>query len=717
MPIHFERKNQRFLLTTKNTAYAFDIGAGRYLVHTYYGKKGKEISAFEGAPLSFGSYPESLGDKWNPDEIPQECPFFDSGDYRISALRIEGKDGTSVTDFVYQSHRVFAGRNDIPGFPTADADEKTKTLEIKMVDEVTGCVLYLYYTVFYEDDVISRSMKIENKGKDTVTIERCMPISLDMKGCDYHMVSLWGTHNAECNIQRFPLHHGVQSIFSRRGSSSPQHNPFLAVSSPKATETKGDVYAFNLVFSGSFADEIEVDQQSNTRVQVGLGSDTFAYTLEAGETFHSPEALMLYTKNGYGEMSRLFHTFIRKHIMPPCALEKHPVVLNTWEACYFDIDEQTLFAFAEESSKIGIDMLVMDDGWFGARNDDHAGLGDWYPNPEKFKNGMKSFVKGIHERGVKFGIWIEPEMVNQDSDLYRAHPDWCLRVEGRELLLSRDQLVLNMANPDVVAYLKKSFDATFGDVGIDYFKWDMNRHLAAVGSPLVSAEKQKELRYRYVMGVYDLLQYMRARFPDAIIESCSGGGGRYDLGLMKYGFQIWTSDNTDPYARILIQRGARLPYPASTMSCHVSDPHEDMKSLDFRYKVAVGGMLGYELNILKMSEGVKKEIARQIKEYKSFEDLIRLGDYYSLVCPFEKGYAAYYYADKEGTEILFSLLEQENCQKGETVLLRFTAAKADKVYTDVLSGKTYLGSDLKKGVRFSLKGEKFSAEMMHLIAK
>ena len=717
MPIHFQRKNNRFLLTTKNTAYAFDIGAGRYLVHTYYGKKGKEITPFSGAPLSYAAYPESLGANWNPDEIPQECPFFDSGDYRISALRLEGKDGTGVTDFVYRSYRILQGRRDIDGIPAARVDEDTKTLEIKMVDRVTGCELYLYYTVFYEDDVISRSMAIKNKGKVPVTVARCMPLSLDLKGCDYHMISLWGTHNDECNIQRFPLHHGTQSIFSRRGASSPQHNPFLALCAPKTTETKGDVYAFNLVYSGSFLDEVEVDQQCNTRVQLGLGSDTFAYTLAPGEEFTSPEALMLYTKDGLGEMSRLMHRFVRRRIMPAHALQPHPVVLNTWEACYFDIDEATLFAFAEESAKLGIDMLVMDDGWFGARNYDDAGLGDWYPNPQKFKNGLKSFVEGIHERGVKFGIWIEPEMVNPDSDLYRAHPDWCLRIEGRELLLSRNQLVLDMANPAVIEYLKASYDKTFGDVGIDYFKWDMNRHLAAVGSPLLPPERQKEVTFRYMKGVYELLDYMTTRFPNAIIESCSGGGGRYDLGMMRYGFQIWTSDNTEPYARIDIQRGALLAYPAATMSCHVSDPHEDMKSLDFRYKVAVGGMLGYELNILKMSDAVKQEMARQIAEYKSFAHVIRLGDYYNLACPYEKKYDAHYYATENGKELLFSLAECEGCKAGETALLRFRAALPGVTYTDALSGKAFSGDELRRGIRLPLTGEKHHATLYYLVAK
>lgn len=372
-------------------------------------------------------------------------------------------------------------------------------------------------------------------------------------------------------------------------------------------------------------------------------------------------------------MARNFHAFTTKHILPEgAAAHPHPVVLNTWEACYFRIDEEILLQFAEEAVKLGIDMLVMDDGWFGKRNGDRAGLGDWTPNPEKFKDGLGAFVRRVKEKGIRFGIWIEPEMVNPDSDLYRAHPEWCLRAGYRELSLSREQLVLDMSNPAVLAYLKDSFLETFRGIPIDYFKWDMNRHLCEAGSPTLPPERQGEVTYRYMKGVYELLRFFRETYPDAVIETCSGGGGRYDLGMMAYGNQIWTSDNTNPYARIGIQYSSMLAYPASQMSCHVSNPGESLESLDFRYKVAVGGMLGYELNILRAPEAVKKGIAAQIKTYKTFERLIREGEYFPLISPFEAPVSSYYYASADREQFLLSFLQERDaaahCKRGRPYL-------------------------------------------------
>ncbi len=716
MAIHFSREDKLFTLTTKNTTYIFGIAQDRYLVHQYYGKKGGKYTPYRPYVISMAPYRAEFGNTWSPDVFPQEYSFFGSGDFRTAALKLRGADGTCVTDFVYRSFRYIDGRKEIEGLPFASAKGE-KTLEVKLEDSVTGCELYLYYTVFYEEDVISRHMVLKNKGKAPVKIEKCMSLTLDLPECDYDMVTLYGGHYDERNYQRVGLHHGMQSIFSRRGASSPQYNPFMAICDKNATEEKGSVYAFNFVYSGSFLDEVEVDQTNCTRVQIGLGEENFGYIVKPGEAFASPEAILSYSAKGFGKMTRNLHNFTRNRILPPKALKPHPVVLNTWEACYFNIDEEKLLAFAEESAKVGFDMLVMDDGWFGARNHDHAGLGDWQENPEKFKNGLRAFAEGVKQRGISFGIWIEPEMVNPDSDLYRAHPEWCLRVPRREPSLSRDQLVLDMSNPAVVEFLKASFKKTFMNVPIDYFKWDMNRHMCDVGSSALPPEQQDEVSFRYMKGVYSLLEWFRAEFPNAIIESCSGGGGRYDLGMMHYGFQIWASDNTNPYDRLWMQRSALLAYPAATMSCHVSNPGEDMRSLDYRYKVAIGGMLGYELNILRMTDPIKEEMARQVKEYKTFEHLVRLGDYYSIVSPFKDDFACYYYTDKARTEILFSLVEKRATKKRDTKPLKLKEAVPGKVYTDLLSGSKYTGEELRAGLVLPLTGEKDTATVMHLVAQ
>jgi len=712
MSIRFIKNKQRFILHTKHTTYAFDVVFGRYLYHTYYGKRTNAIPDPIDRIVSFAPYLSTLDAGKSPDFFPQECSFYGAGDFRPNALRLSA-DGTGVCDFVYHSYRIFKGRVALDGLPAARADEHTHTLEITLLDEVSGCRLKLYYTVFADVDVISRYMMVENVGERPVTIHKCMPLMLDLDRSDLDMISLYGSHCCEVNFQRTPLHHGLQSVYSNRGASSHHYNPFVALCDHNATDERGEVYGFNFVYSGSFLDEVDVDQFGRTRVLIGLGSECFSYSLNEGEVFCSPEAIMTYSSSGIGKMTRNLHRFVRNHILPAPSLDPHPVVLNTWEACFFDINEDKLIRFAKEAKKTGFDMLVMDDGWFGARNNDQAGLGDWYENRNKFPDGLASFVKKIKAEGIQFGIWVEPEMVNPDSELYRAHPDWALRVEGREPLRSRHQLVLDMSNPAVVDYLIDRFDRTFGDIPIDYFKWDMNRHLSHVGSSVLPADQQGEVFFRYMKGVYRLFDWFASRFPNAVIETCSGGGGRYDLGMMPYGFQIWTSDNTNPYARTMIQASAMLAYPAATMSCHVSNPHGNLRSLDYRYKVAVGGMLGYELNILDMSDEIKRDISAQIAQYKSFEHVIRLGDYYNLAFPTKYSYSAYYYATADASELLLTLIEKADCQKGTTKLLKLKAARADAVYTDVLTGKTYRGEELRHGLRVDLLGDGDRAQLFY----
>ncbi len=711
MSIKFVKKTKQFVLSTKNTTYAFEVLKDRYLRHIYYGKKKSNIVSPELKGISFAPYIEEYGHFYSPDSMTNEISFFGSGDFRATALRICGADGTGVTDFVYKSYRIFNGRCAIDGLPMARADDDTRTLEITMYDKVTKCKLFLYYTVFAKYDIISRYMAIENGGENEVKIEKCMPVELDIDRSDLDMITLYGAHNKECNYQRVPLHHGIQSVLSRRGASSHQYNPFMALCTHKATEESGEAYGFNFVYSGSFLNEVEVDQLNTTKVLMGLGGECFDYTLAQGERFMSPEAVMTYSCTGLGKMSRNFHAFVRNNIMPKIALEPHPVVLNTWEACYFDIDAPKLVCFAEEANKVGFDMLVMDDGWFGARNDDHAGLGDWFENTDKFPNGLAAFARQIKNTGVKFGIWIEPEMVNPDSDLFRAHPEWCLHVEGREPLQSRNQLVLDMSNNDVVEYLIALFDKTFEGVEIDYFKWDMNRHMSNVGSSALAPDRQGEVSFRYMKGVYRLLDWFVKRFPNAVIETCSGGGGRYDLGMMQYGIQIWTSDNTNPYDRTYIQSAAMTAYPAATMSCHVSNPKDDVRSLDYRYKVAVGGMLGYELNILNMNDEIKADIAKQIAEYKKFDHVMRLGEYYNLASPTKYSYSAYYYTTEDASQIVLTLIEKAGTKAGRTKLLKIKSAILDATYTDTRTGKKYSGEELRRGLALDLLGEKDSAQL------
>lgn len=699
--IRFE--NQKFTLQTKNTEYIIEILYEKYLVHLYYGGKNAGEAVYKSRFKSFSPYPTDCNLVYSPDNCMAEFSGFGSGDFRATTLKLKNKNGDSVCSFEYRSHRIFAGRLALPGLPCAEADDETETLELSLLDPVTDCEVKLYYTVFPAEDVISRYAVIENHSGGDAVIEKVMSLCLDLPDCEYDMISLYGGHNNERHYQRRPLFHGNQSIGSRRGASSHQFNPFIALCRPTATETEGDVYGFNFVYSGNFLDEVEVDQNCGTRVQLGLGSENFSWLLKDGESFTTPEAVMTFSERGIGQMSRNFHAFTRNHILPPEPFERRPVVLNTWEACYFDINEAEMLRFAEAAAQCGTDMVVMDDGWFGARNHDRAGLGDWFENREKFKDGLAAFVDRMKAKGIRFGIWIEPEMVNPDSDLYRAHPEWCLQVAGRESLLSRHQLVLDMGNPAVIDYLKESFAKTFEGVALDYFKWDMNRHLSEVGSPILPPERQGEAAYRHMLGVYELFRWFREKYPRAMIENCSGGGGRYDLGMMKYSTMIWTSDNTYPKPRIKIQYSSLLAYPAATMSCHVSNPRNvcaDPDVLKFRWQVAIGGALGYELHLPNASDPIKETVKKQIEEYRVYEDLILRGDYYPLCNPYEKEISAYYYADADHSRILLSALQNSGFS-GQFYTLSIPGAQPDAIYYDAINDLTLTGRQLIHGIRYA----------------
>ena len=707
----------RITLYTDNTAYAMQILYGRFPVHLYYGARGGEtVPRYEKRYKSFSPYFHDYGMEFSPDCALLEYSFFGGGDFRTTPLKLRNADGDAVTRFDYVSCRTYAGRPDLGVLPSADADGDTETLELTLCDSLTGCTLLLNYTVFPREDVISRGIKLTNGGKAPVTVEKLMCLMLDLPDCGYELISLYGQHNGERQVQRTPLIHGNQRVMSRRGASSHQFNPFIALARPGATERAGQVYGFNLVYSGDFLDEVEVDQFGSARVQLGLGSENFRWRLEPGESFTSPEAVMTFSAEGCGKMSRNFHDFIRARILPPEPFEKRPVVLNTWEACLFDIDETEVERFAVAAADAGMDMLVMDDGWFGKRNNDRAGLGDWYVNRDKFKDGLKPFVDKIKSHGIKFGIWIEPEMVNPDSDLFRAHPEWALGTDGRENTRSRHQLVLDMANPDVIEYLKKSFSDSFDGVSIDYFKWDMNRHMSEVSSRTLPPERKDETAYRYMLGVYGLYRWFREHFPHAMIENCSGGGGRYDLGMMKFSTMIWTSDNTRPQDRIRIQYGSMLAYPAATMSCHVSNPRGDMDSLRFRYHVALNGALGYELHLPDSSDELKAIVKKQVEDYRIYEPLILRGDYFRLLDPFEDNSTAYYFANKERTEFLLTFA-QNYPEFSREHTLAIPEAEQDAEYLDTVSGETYTGAALRSGLTVRTRNKDFNSTLWHFVKK
>lgn len=708
MSITYMPQEQRFLLQTENTAYSFCVEGGDFLRHEYYGEK----TAFQPCKIkcrSFSPYQEPLGGIFSLNTDLLEFPFFGSGDYRCSALKLRGIHGDCCTLFSYENYRIFRGRETIPGLPYARPSAQCETLELTLRDPVNACRLLLYYTVFPEYDLITRHFCLENRGEASVKLEKAMCLSLDLPGHAYSLVSLPGAYAYERSVQKTPLGFGTQQITSRRGMIGHQQNPFMALVADGADEEHGYAYGFNLVYSGSFLDEVEVDFLGNTRVNIGLGEECFAWLLGPGERFCSPEAYMVCSAEGLGGMSRRMHAFIREQISPPEPFEHRPVVLNPWESCNFDIDEQKLLEFARQGKACGADMLVVDDGWFGERNMDNAALGDWYANRRKFPEGLASFAHKVVRCGLRFGIWIEPEMINPDSDLYRAHPDWCLSCQGRTNSLSRNQLVLDLCNPAVLECLKEQFTAVFDGVPLSYIKWDCNRNLSEVGSPYLPPQRQDEAYYRYQLGVYALMNWFRERYPGVMIENCSGGGGRYDPAMMAYSTQIWTSDNTEVEPRVRIQYGTSLAYPASTMSCHVSDPFrgdmEPHRRLQNKYDVSLAGMLGYELDLPKMPEWVQQEIRQQIIHYRQIEELVKRGDLYRLVSPFENSQevAAYYYTgsrslgEPAGQRILLSFLQPMVAGGVQSFPLPVSVAQPDAVYRDAFSGETVTGAVLRDG--------------------
>lgn len=726
MSISYCSESKRFIINTENTTYAMQLELDRFLVHLYYGKRTDNLPEIEKLPdRGFTPYPsyvcdtQAFGERFSLNLRLLEVSGFDSGDYRSDSVRVKNADGNSVTSFEYLSHEIIKGRKNIPGLPFADADNDTETLCITLRDEISACELDLYYTVFPKEDTISRYMTLRNTGKSAVVLENAASLMLDLPHSDCDVISFYGNHANERNMQRNPVIHGKMTLESRRGATGAQMNNSFAVVAHNATETAGEAIGFSFVYSGCFLNSVEVEQSSSVRVKVGLHPDFFSWTVDPDDSFTTPEAVMTYSASGIGQMSRNLHRFTRNHIVRPCNTPRRPVVLNTWEGNFFDIDEHNMEEYAKYAAECGFDMLVMDDGWFGKRLSDNAGLGDWWANPDRFKDGLPPFVRRIKSHGIRFGIWIEPEMVNPDSDLYRAHPDWALAATGRDHQRSRQQLVLDFANPDVLDYLKNIFKKTFTDVPLDYIKWDFNRHLCQIASTCIPADRQGEAAHRFMLGVYDLYQWFCDEYPGVMIENCSGGGGRYDLAMMKYSSQIWTSDNTDPVRRIFIQYGSTMMYPACVMSCHVSnhsDSVEDDRLLDFGYKVALQGVLGYEFDITKISDKARKAISRQIAEYRNFEHVIENGELYRLMSPYDDGKSAFYYITEDKSEVLVYFYQIHGEEPTE-YRLPIDVPAGEMWIARFNRNSEYTSEELQNGLIVRSSSEDNYAEMFHFVRR
>ncbi len=641
MGITFFEKEKLFQLDTPNTTYVIGIvGAEGFLGHAYYGQK---IENIQGVEALMRIYENPFTPDTNArdrlsflDCFPMEYSPNGVGDFRESSIRVKTKSGHSAVLFTYVSHEIYKGKDKPEGLPAAfGTEDEVTTLAITCEDKVIGLKAILRYSVFEKVDAIARSVEILNSSDEAVILNKVMSACLDMDNNDFDMITLHGSWARERHIERKALGHGKHGVSSIRGEGGHQDHQFLALLEKTATQNQGDVYGFHLVYSGNFRMMAEVNQFNSVRVLGGIEPEGFNWVLNPGEAFRAPEMILTYSAKGLGQMSRNFHDLYRNHLIrSPYKNKKRPILINNWEATYFDFNEEKLLDIAKEASKLGIEMLVMDDGWFGNRFDDNRALGDWQVNEEKLKGGLKKLVDGVNALGLEFGIWFEPEMISPESELYKAHPDWAIAIPGRTPGLARNQYVLDISRKEVRDYILDMMFEVLHSANIKYVKWDMNRPLSDLGSACLGVENQGELYHRYVLGMYEMQERLLAEFPDLLLENCSGGGARFDPGMLYYSPQIWCSDDTDAIERLMIQEGTSLIYPLSAMGAHVSVcPNHTVgrnTPFDTRGYVALAGTFGYELDITKLSEEDKDMVQKQTVMYHQFNDIVREGDYYRI---------------------------------------------------------------------------------------
>ena len=698
--IIFDNKTKIFRIDTHNTSYVIGLADDKYVGHVYYGKR---LATTDLAYLLRIDEPpfvpsENLREKVSfLDTYPMEYSFGGTGDFRESCITVTTEDGQQGLDLIYAGHRIYQGKEPLRGLPATWGTD-SETLEITLEDEPTGLQVLLSYSVFEDSDALVRSVKIRNGGSKAVSIDGVLSACLDMDNEDFDVLSLHGSWARERHMERVPLGYGSYVTESMRGESSHQDHPFLALLSKNCTQTDGEVYAMHFIYSGNFLAKAQRCQHDTVRMVMGIHPGNFCWRLEPREFFQAPEVVCVYSDEGLGKMTRTFHDLYRRHLIRSKYLHQtRPVLVNSWEAAYFDFDTEQLLSLARQSAELGIEMFVMDDGWFGQRNSDEGSLGDWIVNEEKLKGGLKYLVDEVHALGMKFGIWFEPEMISPDSKLYRKHPDWALQLKDRHGSLCRAQYVLDLSCPEVVDYVYESVAAILRSANIEYLKWDMNRQLTDIGSTYLPAQRQGELSHRHVLALYELQERLTREFPDLLLENCSGGGARFDPGMLYYSPQIWCSDNTDAIERLIIQEGTQLLYPLSTIGAHVSDcPNHTvgrMTPFETRGIVALAGTFGYELDTRKISEEDRAKIPGQIAAYKKYASLIREGDYYRIASYQENHrYDCYEIVSKDKTEAVVFFIQVLNEPNYRSRKLRLQGLDPDVTY--VIEGKTYLGETL-----------------------
>lgn len=691
MAIRYWKDKQIFSIDTKNTTYQMKVDSYGFLLHLYYGAKvsGAMDYLLTYADRGFSGNPAEAGaDRtYSLDVLPQEYPTWGTGDFRNAALIIQNADHSESCKLQYAGHTIKKGKYNLPGLPAVYAEEnEAETLEIYLEDRVSNLKVTLLYGMVEQLDIITRSVIIENHGSENIIIEKAGSACLELLPGQYDLLSFCGRHTMERTVQRKRIGYGSSVFESRRGTSSHQYNPSFILADVNATEECGNCYGIAFVYSGGFRFETEKDPYDQVRTIMSIQPEQFAYPLNPGERFVVPETIFSFSQNGFGALSHNYHNCVNHHVIRRRFQKKmRPVLINSWEAAYFDFTGETMLELAKNAADVGIDLVVMDDGWFGKRDDDNSGLGDWEVNEEKLGCSLGTLIEKINELGVDFGIWIEPEMISEDSTLYRNHPDWVLQIPGRSPVRSRNQLVLDFSRKDVRDYIFASICKVLDQGNITYVKWDMNRSISDVYSHV---NVRGTVLHDYVVGVYDFLEQMIQRYPELLIEGCSGGGGRFDIGMLYYTPQIWCSDNTDAIDRTKIQYGTSFFYPVSAVGSHVSavPNHQTgrITSLKTRAVVAMAGTFGYELNLQMLSAEEKEEIKEQVAVFKKQNELIQQGTYYRLTNPMEDAMAAWLFVSENKKHALFNVVVLDKQVNAGVAFIKLKG---------LLEGSTYISSE------------------------
>ena len=718
MSITYNEAAKTFCLNTNNSSYVKKITDYGNLLHLYYGNPVGDqdldyLIQLQDRGFSPNPFEAGSDRRFSLDFLPQEFSTNEDGDYRSSSIEVINPDGSRIFSGKVEGYEIKDGKHLLKEMPSLKATDQdtVHTLMLRLRDGATGLLATLIYGVYEEKDVITRTVLLSNSGSQPLQVTRLMSATLDYMDSDYDLIYFAGRHTMERETVRIPVERGVHAIGSSRGTSSHQYNPAAILCEKGAGEDHGSCYGFSLIYSGNFLIETEKDQYSQLRLNAGINPKGFSYCLKPGDELEAPEMVLAYSGSGLTHLSHLYHNVYRDNLCrSPYVKKPRPVVINSWEAAYFHFDEEKLLEIARHSLDMGAELFVLDDGWFGKRDNDSCSLGDWTVNRSKLKSGLKGLSEQIHAMGLDFGLWIEPEMVSEDSDLYRAHPDWCLHVPGRPVVRGRYQLVLDLSRPDVCDYLADTFNSLLDEAKIEYVKWDMNRSLSVAWSALADKHAQGQVFHQYVLGLYRLMDRVVLTHPDIIFCGCSGGG-RYDPGMYYYQPEIWCSDNTDAISRLKIQYGTSFFYPMSALESHISicPNHQTGRTVPLKTRgiVAMDGILGFELDSTRLSPEEKELCREQAKRYKAMEDLILTGDYYRLSNPYEnRYYTAWQYVSKDRERAVISLVLTD---KESNDAQRFIKAKGlceTALYQIDGSGRRYSGALLMSAgipVPFELK--------------